>query len=260
MPENQNVLIPSADMATEFAQETTGTVSTGAKTEPSRGKFSRILGVLKRMLMGDILHYPGSLYWSLRAGKISMPLTVFTHWKTRWRIDRDATFIVRGQLIVGRMDTQIGQNGQEGLDRNVMQVGVGGTLEIDGNVALGPGVRLLVGPNAKLKIGAHSYITCNSKLIVKSEVEIGKRCAISWDVQIMDTDFHRVSADAVNTKKITIGNDVWIGSRVSIMKGVTIGDGAVIAAGTVVTKDVPPHTVVGGNPVRVLRKDVHWVP
>ncbi|MGZ4106010.1 MAG: DapH/DapD/GlmU-related protein, partial [Tumebacillaceae bacterium] len=81
-----------------------------------------------------------------------------------------------------------------------------------------------------------------------------------WDVQLMDTDFHRISANAVNTKKITIGNNVWIGCRVMILKGVTIGDGAVIAAGSVITKDVPPYTVVGGNPARVLKENVNWVP
>ncbi|ASS77240.1 hypothetical protein CIG75_15205 [Tumebacillus algifaecis] len=189
-----------------------------------------------------------------------MPLRVFTHWKTRWSIDKTATVTVREQLIVGRLDTQIGQNGQEGIDRNVIQVGEQGVLEIDGKVRFGPGVRVLVGPNAKLKIGDRSYITANSKLIVKSEVEIGTDCAISWDVQLMDTDFHRIAEGAVNTKKITIGNKVWIGSRATIMKGVTIGDGAVIAAGAVVTKDVPPGAVVGGNPACVLREQVKWVP
>ena len=54
-------------------------------------------------------------------------------------------------------------------------------------------------------------------------------------------------------KKVFIGNDVWIGLRVIIMGGVHIGDGAVIAAGTIVTKDVPPYAVVGGIPARILK-------
>jgi len=53
---------------------------------------------------------------------------------------------------------------------------------------------------------------------------------------------------------ITIGSDAWVAARAIIMPGVTIGDGAVVAAGAVVTKDVPPWTVVGGNPAKVIKK------
>jgi acetyltransferase-like isoleucine patch superfamily enzyme len=226
----------------------------------SSSRIGRLFRVAGRLLQGDVLNYMASMFWSARLSKFSLPLPVFTHWRTRWSIAKTANVIIKNQLIVGRMDTQIGQNGQEGIDRNVIQVGAGGTLEIDGYARFGPGTRILVGPNARFKIGNRSYFTANSKVICKSDIEIGSDCAISWDVQLMDTDFHRIAPNAVNTKKITIGNNVWVGSRVMILKGVTIGDGAVIAAGAVVTKDVPPYTVVGGNPARVLKEDVNWKP
>jgi maltose O-acetyltransferase len=54
-------------------------------------------------------------------------------------------------------------------------------------------------------------------------------------------------------KRLTIGNDVWIGRRVMAMPGVRIGDGAIIAAGAVVTKDVPDYAIVGGVPAKVIR-------
>jgi maltose O-acetyltransferase len=54
-------------------------------------------------------------------------------------------------------------------------------------------------------------------------------------------------------KKVTIGNDVWIGRRVIILPGRTIGDGAIIGAGAIVTKDVPPYAVVGGNPAQIIK-------
>jgi len=56
---------------------------------------------------------------------------------------------------------------------------------------------------------------------------------------------------------ITIGNDVWIGGNVCVMPGVTIGDGAVVGAGSVVTRDIPPHTLAFGNPCRVVRELDH---
>ena len=54
-------------------------------------------------------------------------------------------------------------------------------------------------------------------------------------------------------KPIHIGNDVWIGARSIIMDGVSIGDGAIVAAGSVVTKDVPPYAVVGGSPAKIIK-------
>ena len=57
---------------------------------------------------------------------------------------------------------------------------------------------------------------------------------------------------------MVIGSHVWIGCNVLILKGVTVGDGAVIAAGSVVTKDVPAASLVGGNPARILKENVTW--
>ena len=67
------------------------------------------------------------------------------------------------------------------------------------------------------------------------------------------TDIHIGAQGMTECRKVTIGNDVWIGQRVMIMPGVTIGDGCIIAAGAVVTKDVPPYCMVGGVPARVIK-------
>lgn len=123
--------------------------------------------------------------------------------------------------------------------------------------------------NARVEIGSRSYfaglITCADK------VRIGNDVLIARGVYIADHDAHAVefqgrSRDVLNWNQgrkdwdgitiapVTIDDKAWIGWGVAIMCGVTIGEGAVVGANSVVTRDVPPYTVVAGNPVRVLRE------
>ena len=69
----------------------------------------------------------------------------------------------------------------------------------------------------------------------------------------MRTDIPMRGQGSTPARKVTVSSDVWIGARVIILPGVTIGQGAIIAAGAVVTKDVPPFSVVGGVPARVIK-------
>ena len=84
---------------------------------------------------------------------------------------------------------------------------------------------------------------------------------ISDDVRIQDSDNHNIVINGIekeSTKPIIIGDRVWVGKNVLILKGVTIGDGAIIAAGSVVVKDVPSKTLVAGNPAKVIKENVEW--
>jgi acetyltransferase-like isoleucine patch superfamily enzyme len=73
----------------------------------------------------------------------------------------------------------------------------------------------------------------------------------------MDADGHQLD-DRPSIAPVLIGDNVWIGARSTILKGVTIGDGAVVAACSLVSKDVAPRSLVGGNAARVIREDVDW--
>lgn len=92
-----------------------------------------------------------------------------------------------------------------------------------------------------------------------SEVHIGKNAHIAREASIRDYDGHYIETPNYRTAKpVYIGENVWIGYRALIMKGVTIGDGSIVAANSVVTKDVPPHCIVAGNPAKVIRENVNW--
>ena len=102
---------------------------------------------------------------------------------------------------------------------------------------------------------------CNSNVTIRctKSIKIGQDVAIAHNVTIMDSDAHNiVQFDYRKTKPIIIGNHVWIGSRAMILKGVKIGDGAVIAAGSIVTKDVPSNSLVAGVPAKVIKTDIRW--
>ena len=106
--------------------------------------------------------------------------------------------------------------------------------------------------------GAFNHITCINR------VEIGDNCLTGKWVTISDNNHGTTDLDSLQKEPIKrplsskgpiiIGKNVWIGDKATILGGVTIGDGAVIAANSVVTKDVPAYSVVGGNPAKIIKK------
>ena len=114
--------------------------------------------------------------------------------------------------------------------------------------------------NTKVTIGDGSWINNGFCAIAEhTSIEIGQRVMIGANVEIIDSDFHglqvreRLTSKPEWARKVQIKDDVFLGSNVKITKGVTIGIGAVVANGSVVAKDVPAYTVVGGNPARVIK-------
>jgi acetyltransferase-like isoleucine patch superfamily enzyme len=127
----------------------------------------------------------------------------------------------------------------------------GGSLSA-GNCQFYSGVRLEIDKGAALQIGNGTYLNRNTVVIATERVTIGCDCKIAWDVNIMDSDFHALPGKELESKPVVIDDDVWIGCRAIILKGVHIGRGAIVAAGAVVTKDVPAYALVGGVPAKIL--------
>lgn len=119
------------------------------------------------------------------------------------------------------------------------------------------GADVILFENSTLYLGSNSFINCDCKIRCHSSIKIGDNCAISHDVTIMDGDGHKLDNKEKNSP-VEIGNHVWIGTRVTILKGVHIGNGAVIASGSLVNKDVPENSLVGGVPAKVLKNNVSW--
>ena len=115
------------------------------------------------------------------------------------------------------------------------------------------GVRLEIAKNGHLSIGRGTYLNRNAAVVCHNRVSIGAGCKIAYDVVIMDTDEHEVPGGGPISEPVTIGDGVWLGARVIVLKGVTIGDGAIVGAGSIVTHDLPPRAIAVGQPARVVR-------
>lgn len=115
-------------------------------------------------------------------------------------------------------------------------------------------------PGARVSIGDETGIS-GGTICALGSVTIGKRCLLGANVMVFDSDFHpihdplRVSAPAPEPTEddaVVIGDNVFIGTGSTIIKGVRIGDNSVVGAGSVVTQSVPANTIVAGNPARVV--------
>ena len=137
-----------------------------------------------------------------------------------------------------------------------------GTYDLARGCHIAPDARIWVGPGATLRMAHGSKIGPRSVVNVESGLTLGEDTGVSWEAQLMDTDFHpitRPNGDILaHTAPIHLGKHVLVGTRAMILKGVRIGDGAVIAAGSVVTKDVGSGEIVAGNPAKPLGVAANW--
>lgn len=131
-----------------------------------------------------------------------------------------------------------------------------------GNCTVKQGCTIFIGDNAKVNLGSNLTLVSNTRIIAYADISFGKDCIVGWEAQIMSGDGHpafRGGDEPINQPRpIRIGNNVWIGSRATILKGVTIGDGSIVAANSVVTKNVPSGCVVAGNPAKVVGENISW--
>ncbi len=166
---------------------------------------------------------------------------------------------LRGYLLYARVES----NGPiKSIGRTIIN-NPGGKIRIGKRTCLWPEVKLslvacLNADAPVLQIGEFCSIGDRSQIHCGNRVVIGNYVLISWDVNIIEYDYHAPGGGHPVPRPIIIEDEVWIGARCIISKGVTIGKGAIIGAGSVVVKDVPPYTLAAGNPARAIRQVQSW--
>jgi acetyltransferase-like isoleucine patch superfamily enzyme len=124
----------------------------------------------------------------------------------------------------------------------------------------------------EIRIGGYCYIGEGTRIWSARSIRIGEQVLIAHNVTIMDSLTHPIGAAArhehfrqiittghprqldLGERPVDIGDDVWIGCMSVILRGVTLGKGAIVGAGSVVTENVPPWSIVAGNPARIIRE------
>ena len=197
--------------------------------------------------MSETVRSPGRRSWRERARRKGRLL--LSGIRVRWALAKAAVF--GPDLTIGAKLRVLGP----------LRLVGNGTVELADGVSLGwpessstASATMLQarGRDARVRVGADSRFSSGVQVIARSEVRFGRRCLVGPETIVYDSDFHALKISERSkqgvTRPVVIGDDVWIGARVLIMKGVTIGNGAVIAAGAVVVRDVEEGTIVGGNP------------
>ena len=164
--------------------------------------------------------------------------------KARWYL-RCANLLGSDVHVWGRL---VAQN--KGGEMNI-----GDQVRISSTIAK---TEIVAEKNGLLEIGDGTFINYGCSISANKHVRIGKDCHIGTYSIIMDNDFHHVDPERRRERPesdpITLEDNVWIGTRVIVLKGVTIGEGSVIGSGAVVTKDIPPRSLAAGVPARVVRE------
>lgn len=189
-------------------------------------------------------------------GNIILPFKIYERASIKKRSTAKLTFA--GRLTIGNPKREMAV-----VSRQIVNLYFGENSEttFGHSVSIGPGVNIIVKDNAKLSIGEGTYFTSDMHLEVVNNISIGRQCAISWGVTIIDDDHHTLSYEGkkeASKSAVTIGDQVWIGCNATILKGTQIGNNCVVAAGSIVKGNFPDNSLIGGNPAKVLKQGVNW--
>ncbi len=160
-------------------------------------------------------------------------------------------FIIRGKSLKARFPFTLGK--QSGIYTKK-----GGQVEIGKKSMFYDFVEIQ--SRGKIKMGNHCSVNNFTRIIAFEKIEMGNHVVIAQFVSILDHDHNfelengKMKIEGYTTAPIKIGNNVWIADKATILKGVTIGDNVVIAAHTLVNKDIPSNCIVGGIPCKVLKQ------
>lgn len=174
--------------------------------------------------------------------------------------------------VRGKSTLKLGVGSSLGRNARILNSGSSSKLIQIGEYSRVEGELFIFAHGGKIQIGDWCFVGPGTRLWSSSQIKIGNRVLISHNCNVMDSLTHPIRADErhlhfrsiltnghpqnlqLDEQPVEIGDDVWIGAGATILRGVTIGCGAIIGAGAVVIKNIPPYSVVMGNPAQIVYK------
>jgi acetyltransferase-like isoleucine patch superfamily enzyme len=213
-------------------------------------------------LLRDIRHLPNTLYFNFHyfpfRTAIRLPVLVSANVRLirmQGRVNLNAPVAHRMIRIgfgnVGIFDRQGSKSIWE----------VSGTVQFNGRADIGHGSKICA--SGTLILGDNFTVTAESQIVCFKKITFGRDCLMSWQVLVMDTDFHAIhTADGQHlnpNRSIHIGDKNWIGCRTLILKGAATPNNCVIAAGSTVSRSMnTSDSILAGTPATVVRTDISW--
>lgn len=174
----------------------------------------------------------------------------------------DANVVSRGMIQFGCKEENVIAT------REPTRLKIDGELVFKGKSKFAHAIQLLVWDNGRLTIGNNSWMGSFTKLVAFRSIDIGNNFLASWECQIFDTDFHFIENTIAGTIGdpngiVVIGENVWLGSRSTILKNTILPGYCIVASGSTCNKDYssscPPGSVIGGMPAKFIKEGVRYI-
>ena len=214
-----------------------------------------------------LISTPKTLYFNFKYFKFkqAIKLPVFVAYNVWLKKTEGVLKIKDHELKRGMIRVGFGEVGifDKRKSRTIWEHEKNGEIVFGGKANIGHGSKISVSKNSKLMLGSNFTITAESSIVCQKKIIFGKDCLLSWDILVMDSDFHKIK-DAENhhineSKEIIIGERVWISCRSLILKGSIISNDTIIGANSFVNKKFSEeNTLIVGNPAEVRKKNVTW--